>query len=470
MIRENGALRSASWEEALKHAATLLKDENTAIIGSGSLTMEEAILLQKLGRDCLASKHIASNSHLLGAAAEDALDSILGFTGSTVPISAIDDASLIIVMAADTAKVAPVIDFRIHRAKERGARIVTIGPPNVIGELRNSPKLQTDTPAPVMGALLKRLELGGVVNREFLRRRCSGADRLEYAMKGISDRELLAGTGIDIEQVDTIADLIRESGENVVAIADLQTCSTDDLRALGVLMLSLGAIGTDGSGLLLLRRDINDQGLSFAGLHPSFMPGRKPSDVDIKDMIGALNDGTITTGLIVGSDPAAVSAGHTLLEGMKHLVVLDIVETETTGMADVVLPISAPGETPGHFINMERRVRRMTPMSACPSGRMTWEVLSDLMKELGCAVPENPEELTREFEEIEKKAAVLSSREDGTPVHLFTEQFLTEDGKAPLEKPAGASGGVPIEDSTSTIIRWVRRYLEKESKTCRCEL
>jgi len=470
MIREDGVLRRASWDEALERASSYLKDGRAAIVGSGSLTMEEAFLLQRLGRDCLESKYVASAAQLLGATSEDSLDSIIGFTGSTIPVSALDNASLIIVMAADTAQIAPVIDFRIHRAKERGARIVSIGSRDVIGDLRSSLKLETRTPAPVMGALLKRLELGGAVDRDFLMRRCSGADRLEYAMKGISDRQLLAGTGVDTDQIEKAAELIREAGENVVAIADMQTCGADDLRALTVLMLSMGAVGTDGSGLILLRRDINDQGLPFAGLHPAFKPGRESSDSSLEDMIDAINRGDITTGLITGCDPASVSTGRKLLEHMKHIVVLDTMETETTKMADVVLPISAPCETAGHAINLERRIRRMTPMSISPAGHETCEVISNLMKEMGCTPPQQLEELTSEIEKIEGSSAVLDSREDGTPLSLFIERFITEDGRAPLEKPAAGSGEISTVGHTSTITRWVRTYLEKESKTCRCEL
>ena len=109
-------------------------------------------------------------------------------------------------------------------------------------------------------------------------------------------------------------------------------------------------------------------------------------------------------------------------------------------------------------------------MSASPCTRQTWEVLSDILKESGCESPDNMEVLTREIEDIAKNAAVLDTQEGTTPVPLFMDRFVTADGRAPLEKPAVDSHGIIPGESVSTITRWVRKYLERQSKTCRCEL
>ncbi len=479
MIREDGALRQATWDEALGRAVAVLKtngkeSSKAAVIGSGILSMEEAYLLQKVGREGLSTAFVASGSQLLGASHDTSLDRLLGFTGSTVSLDAIDQAELIIIMGADPAAETPVVDFRIHRAKERGAHVLLIGPGSESQGTAPTLRVETKTPGPVMGALLRRLVLGGAVDREFLRTRCTGSDRFEYYLKSASDRDLLAGTGVTPKQVDEAAELIREATGGVIAVVDASAAHAEDVRALAVLMLSLGKLGVEGSGLVQLRAQANEQGLVFVGLHPSFLPGRKQgAGSSVEAMHQAIAEGGVRAALIVGEDMRSVAPGAALVDKIPGCVVLDTFLSKTAQAAEVVLPISAPGETNGRFVNLERRVRKGSPMADPPEGKETWEVLSLLLTRLnGSRMPSSYGEIVSELDDADVFAGLLCTGEDGSPNALFLDGFLTENGLAPLERPTVATKTETQGPSreVSTIGGWIARFMAEAPTHRPCEL
>ena len=63
--------------------------------------------------------------------------------------------------------------------------------------------------------------------------------------------------------------------------------------------------------------------------------------------------GSIRAAIIVGEDPVSGAADaekvRESLEKLDFLMVADTIPTETTALADVILPLSAPGETCGSF-------------------------------------------------------------------------------------------------------------------------
>jgi predicted molibdopterin-dependent oxidoreductase YjgC len=72
------------------------------------------------------------------------------------------------------------------------------------------------------------------------------------------------------------------------------------------------------------------------------------------------------------------------LKSLDHLVVIDIFPTDTTELADVVLPATAWGETDGVCTNTERRVQRLRA-AVPPAGaaKPDWWILCELAKRLG---------------------------------------------------------------------------------------
>jgi formate dehydrogenase major subunit len=467
LVRVGGEMKEATWEEALIRAAKVLRENpegtKSAVIGNGFLTIEEAYILQDIARGCLDTHHVASGSQLLERADETALDGLVGLTASTVPLSTIDTADLIITLGTDLRSAAPVMDFRVHRAIEHGARRLHIGPP--LGHPRSARvlSLETESSVTALVALIRRLALDGAIDRGFLRERCSGADRLEYHLKDLSERQLLDQAGLRANDVQEAVKMIRAGSGGVVALCELSESRREDVRALAVLLLSLGKLGVADSGLLFVRRAANEQGLPFVGLHPSFLPGRIPTtDSSVQQMRADLIDGGIASALVIGEDLQETEGGGIFLEKVQKLVVLDMFMTKTAKSADVVLPISAPVETEGRFVSLERRIRQMRPLGTAPGGKAAWEVLSLLREHLGGRRHGGVfEDLARELDTVCSLHEAVEVDEAHSPIPLFLDRFNTDSGTASVADEGLGSGTAKGQDhpAASTIARYLAERL-----------
>src|SRR4051812_26532623 len=113
-------LEEIGWEDALDDAERLLReaDGRIAVALSGSETTEQAYALAKLVRAGLGS-HAAVLPEEVG----DGLDAF------RLPLSAIRDAELIVVLGDDpVVDRAPIVDLWLRKARRNGAEIVEVGP------------------------------------------------------------------------------------------------------------------------------------------------------------------------------------------------------------------------------------------------------------------------------------------------------------------------------------------------------
>jgi NADH-quinone oxidoreductase subunit G len=126
-VRRRG-LGEISWEDALDDAERLLReaDGRVAVALSGSETSEEAYALARLVRQGLGA-HTAMLPEEIG----DDLDAF------RVPLSAIRDAELIVVLGDDpVVERAPIVDLWLRKARRAGAEIIEVGPS---GDVQTAP-------------------------------------------------------------------------------------------------------------------------------------------------------------------------------------------------------------------------------------------------------------------------------------------------------------------------------------------
>jgi predicted molibdopterin-dependent oxidoreductase YjgC len=182
-------------------------------------------------------------------------------------------------------------------------------------------------------------------------------------------------------------------------------------------------------------------------------------------MRAELLDGTIASVAVVGEDLRDTEVGTSLLEKVQRLVVLDIFLTKTAESADVVLPISAPVETYGRFVNLERRIRQMKPFGVSPGGKATWEVLSLLREHLGGRRHDEAfDALAHELNRVCSLSDAVGAEEDRSPGPLFLDRFRTGSGRAYVADEGVVSKELeaPEYPQTSTVARNVARYLSGE--------
>jgi predicted molibdopterin-dependent oxidoreductase YjgC len=401
---------------------------------------------------------VVTGAQLAGRAFDRGLDGLVGLTASTVSMEALDSADLVVVAGVDPAQAAPVVDFRLHQALLRGAKVVYIGPLSVGAGAKATVSVTTDSAAPVAVALLRRLATEGGFDRPYLRERCSGFDRLEYHLRSLSEEELLDAGSVDMETLVSAALCVRSVTGRVIGIAGGGVEEEGALRVLTLLLLCLGKLGVEGSGLIMLRAEANDQGMPAVGLHPEFLPGRIAAK---GGSLGATRTalGTVQAALVVGDDPLGTAGARPMAADGVDLVVLDALPTATTGAAQVVLPISAPAETSGRFLNFERRLIPLVKYADPPGGKETWKVLAALEARLGSdAGYGSLAELMCAVDGVLTGACGVSP----TPEPSYLQRFLTPSGLAELGRPdvlAGVTKRAAAAQPTGTISRWVGEYL-----------
>jgi len=179
--------------------------------------------------------------------------------------------------------------------------------------------------------------------------------------------------------------------------------------ALLNLALMTGSLSGNGNGLYFLAKENNQVGAWDMGSVPDSLPSRQPlvdesarknweenwevklspdPGLTIIRMIEEAEKGNLKALYIMGENPLRSLPQperiSNALKNLEFLVVQDVLATETTFIADVVLPGAAFSEKGGSFTNMEGRIQSFEA-AVCPPGdsKPDWEILGLLFAKLG---------------------------------------------------------------------------------------
>jgi NADH-quinone oxidoreductase subunit G len=368
LVRRDGELQPATWEEALDVVAGKLQlyHDSVAGLAGGRLSNEDYFMFQRLIRQGLGSSNIdLAEKRLAGG---DVVAQVGLSQGSNLKDMGPGDA--ILVVAADLHEEAPVWWLRVKQAADRGAALVVLNarPTRLDKFARHS----------------KQYEPGGAL---------------------VAVRELLAFAQVDAGELNgaqaALATTLMEANNLVIfyGAEGLDYEETDGLaRMLGNLLLLKQGEGEDATahagrlnnGLVPVWQHANDQGAWDMGIHPAYGPGYVPVDepgLDANDIYEAVADGNLRALYVMGADPI----GDGLMDDRGQLALLVVQElflTATAAAADIVLPAQSWAEREGTFTNGERRVQRYYP--AIPSvgdARPDWQILAQIGERTGLIKP-----------------------------------------------------------------------------------
>lgn len=402
LVRRDGVLCEASWEESLAFVAERLVDvkarhggEAIAGIASPRCTNEDGYIFQKLMRMACGSNHVDSISRTGFAAAQRYIEALLGPGAASNPIAEIDGSDAILVVGGDPTRVNPVLGLSVRQAARRGARLGVIGHagglewfasvdvvPPVFAEAQLLEALVADVvearPSPELPAAIERALPGGSPDRTGLVRPEGFENLKDLVLDGASATIIL---GMDVVR--------RRDGHRALAAAAGLTHLLD-------------------ARLYLLAEGANDQGLVDAGCEPDRLPGGVPiADRDARagfeeawngaiphfpgltlmEMVEAAAEGRLEALYVLAANPVFdLPDSRRVAEALRSLellVVHDMFPSETTAIADVVLPAEAWVEKEGSATNLEGRIQCVRRAVPSPHGRTDWEVLCELAARMG---------------------------------------------------------------------------------------
>ncbi|MBC7292246.1 MAG: molybdopterin oxidoreductase family protein [Actinotalea sp.] len=507
----DGVLHPAGWDEALDLVAARLRAvqqehgrEAVAVFGGGGLTNEKAYALGKFARVVLRTPFIDYNGRFCMASAAAAANRAFGVDrGLPFPLADVGDAQAVLLLGSNLAETMPPSSQHLAAARAAGGVVVVDPRHSATAALADDGAglhLQAvpGTDLAVLLALTHVVWAEGLVDTAYLAARTSGADEVRRSVAAWWPERAERVCGVPAEDLRRAAHLLAAAapvhgGTGAYVLtgrgAEQSTQGTATVTAAINLALSLGLPGRVGSGYGAITGQGNGQGGREHGQKSDQLPGYRRLDdpaarahvarvwgVDPDDLPGPgvpavellRRCGTPTgpRALLVHGCNLVVSAPDNQavrerLAALDLLVVCDLVPSETTELADVVLPVTQWAEEEGTMTSLEGRVLRRRRATAAPTGvRSELEVLHDLAARLGVTrgFPTDPAAV---FDELARASAggvadysglsharldaaeaageglfwPVPATPDGEPDHpgtprLFADGFPTPDGRA----------------------------------------
>ena len=332
-VRENGALKAATWDEALKAAAAALQvpGEQVGLI-AGDLADAESM---KATLDLAASLGVKSID-----CRQDGVKLGLAADGSKLPresylfnstIMGIDEADAILLIGVNPRKEAAVLNARLRKAWLR------MVPVSVIGE-----RVDLTYDYAYLGA--------GPDSLGELKAGHPAFDKLTTAKRPL----IILGQGA----------LTRADGAAV-------------LNAVSSLAANIGAIKDGWNGFNVL----HTAAARVGGLDLGFLPSQGGKDV--AGILAGAQSGEIKTVILLGADEIDTSK-----LGSAKVIYIGSHGDNGAHRADIILPAAAYTEKSATFVNTEGRVQR-TQRAVMPKGdaREDWAIIRALSAYVGKTLP-----------------------------------------------------------------------------------
>jgi formate dehydrogenase major subunit len=416
LVREDGSLREATWEEAYDRATAAFErvrnkrgPDALAFLGSPHCTNEENYLFQRIAR-ALGTNNVDNRARICHESAASAMRDRLGSSAMTNSQADLAEADVFLVVGANPAARQPIaFGSRVRPAVNDGATLIHVDPRETettrLADHHLSAAPGTD--ALLLSAMAAAVVDGGMIDGSFVETRTTGYEELKDHLASLDVGAAVDACGVDIEPfrdaVRAFATADRGAAIAGTGIEEEDHEGTAAPDALLNLLLLTGNVGQRGTGMNLFRGLNNEQGAGDAGCQPSHLPGRAPLDdrdtrvrieqewgitlptdpgMDELSLVEGFGD-EIAAAWVFGENPAitrldddAVRRG---MDALDCLLVQDTAPTETVERADVVLPASTWAEKGGTVTSLDRVVQRMRVIREPPAGvRRDLRILRDL--------------------------------------------------------------------------------------------
>jgi len=342
LVRDaDGALRPASWSEAVAAAAEGLARAHgrTGVLTGGRLTLEDAYAYAKFARIALGTNDIDMRARPHSAEEARFIAAEVAGHGIEVSYRDLENASMVLLAGFEPEEESPIVFLRLRKAaRKKGLPVFALAPLASPGFHKISAQLITSLP----GA---EAELLG---------------------------NLITGSGLD-EAGRAAAGLLKRSGAIIIV--------GERLAAIpGALSAAARLARGSGARLAWVPRRAGERGAVEAGALPGLLPiGRPVADPqaraevarawavatlpdalgrDTGEIIAAAAAAELDALVIAGVDPADLPdprAALQALEATPFVVSLELRASAVTDRADVVFPVAQMSEKSGTYVNWEGR-------------------------------------------------------------------------------------------------------------------
>ena len=426
--RKGAELRRASWDEAIEQAAGAIRravDEHgphsVMFYGSGQLVTEDYYLFGKLAKGFIGTNNQDTNSRLCMASAVTAYNLTFGADSPPASYSDIEQANTFLIVGANMEACHPILFERIRARKRAGkddVKVIVVDPratrTTEFADIHLA--LRPGSDVALLLSLLFEVRLAGGLDEEYLRNHTSGWEEVAASLSGWSAEQAVEETGLDAREILEAARIIAHNGPMLTFWtmgANQSTSGVDKNFALINLSLATGNIGKPGAGPFSLTGQPNAMGGREQGGLATTLPGHRLvanpehraqverawgiaagtiSDrpgVTAIEMVERLERGEIKVVWVAATNPVASLPNservRAAFERAETVIVQDPYHpTETSEVADILLPAAQWSERAGTMTNSERRICLLEQVSEPPGKALPdWQIIVRMAQALG---------------------------------------------------------------------------------------
>ena len=440
----DGRFQPATWDQAFASLAARLQaiaaEHGPDALGfyiSGQLLTEDYYVVGKLVKGFLGTNNLDSNSRLCMSSAVAGYTGAFGSDGPPGAYADIERADCLLLLGSNTAACHPIVWSRIRDRQSEGACVICVDPrptPTALAADLHLP-VRPGSDLALLASMLGVIEAEGLLDERFIDQHTTGFEETIAVAREWAPERAAEVCGVRAELIVAAA---RRFGGAQTALAlwsmgaNQSTVGTLKNRALINLCLATGNLGRPGSGPLSLTGQPNAMGGRETGGLAHLLPGYRRIDdagdreamaahwrvpasapgiserpgLSAVELFEAAADGTVKALWIAATNPVVSMPDSGLVRAALERAELVVVQdahhpTETSALADVVLPAAAWPEKEGTMTNSERRVGLVRRALRSPGeARPDWQIFAGLAGALGFGEHFDWPEEARVFEEF----------------------------------------------------------------------
>ncbi len=386
MIRQDGALRPVSWDEAgafLRRRLADVRGKPMGGLASPRLPNEVLYRFQKLMRTEFATNNIDCSARW--SVPLDALAPLIDGFLARAPLDALIARDCVLIVGGSVTEENPVTEYLLRdAARQRGTGLCMLSarPSRLEADAKAVLRASPGGEAAALAALVAELAADPPDA-------AGDAAALAAALKGGRSVAVLVSV-----------DLLRSP------------LAQATLEQIGNLLRRLHRLGKDPALQFLFDR-ANQLGAWDMGVLPAALPGLRPvadaaargdferawgaalpsePGAGLDGMLALAAEGRMGALYFVGCDPLTACPDRAFTElalaGAELLIVQDTFLTDTAGLADILLPAAGYGEESGSFTNNEGRVQKLRKFREPAFEARGHLAILDFVAALGDRVPQ----------------------------------------------------------------------------------
>src|SRR6476659_1854712 len=280
----DGKWKRASWDEALKEVSDKLlaiKKESgpdaTFWIGSSKHNNEQAALLRKFV-SFFGTNNMDHQARICHSTTVAGVANTWGYGAMTNSYNDEQNSKCILFFGSNAAEAHPVSMMHTLHAKETGAKIIVVDPrfTRTAAKADKYYRIRSGTDVAFLNGLLFHIFKNGWEDKEYIRTRVFGMDKVRAEAAKWTPEEVERVTGMKEAEVRDVAETMAKNKPSTIVWAMGQTQHTNGnaiVRASCILQLALGNVGVPGGGTNIYRGHDNVQGATDIGPNPDWLPG-----------------------------------------------------------------------------------------------------------------------------------------------------------------------------------------------------